>query len=286
MSSPNLKQMLDWNGSSGQSWLAHQARFDSMLAAHAVALIQAAAPQSGESVVDVGCGAGATSLALAAAVGPSGRVVGVDISQGLLQRARARAQEAHLPIDLVLADAGRHPFPPRVFDLLASRLGVMFFDDPVSAFGRLREALRPSGRLLFLSWRGASENEGASVPMQAALRTLSAPARVSPDAPGPFSLGDRERIARLLGEAGFTHIEITPFDAALLFGRGDTRDEALDDAVQMAFHLGPLRRLLTDQPEPVRHAVCRDVREAFASRLTRDGVVLSSGAWIVSAQRG
>jgi SAM-dependent methyltransferase len=286
MPSPNLKQIADWNGASGQSWLTHQKRFDTMLAAHAKALMLAAAPQAGETVLDIGCGAGATSLAMANAVGSAGRVVGIDISQALLQRARVRAGEAGLPADFLWADAGRHPFPPRTFDLLVSRLGVMFFDEPVSAFAHLREALRPAGRLLFLAWRSAAENEGASLPMGAALRTLPPPAPASPDAPGPFSFGDRERVARLLRDAGFIRIEIAPLDAALRFGRGNTPDEALDDAVQMAFHLGPLRRLLDDKPEQVRQAVCRDVREAFASRLTRDGVVLSSAAWLVSARPG
>ncbi len=286
MPSPNLKQILDWNGSSGHSWLAHQARFDCMLEAHAEALMRAVAPQCAEAVLDIGCGTGAVSLALASTVGRNGSVVGADVSQILLQRAQARALESGLAISFVRADAGRHPFQPQAFDVLTSRLGVMFFDDPVSAFVQLRKSLRPSGRVVFLCWRSAAENEGASLPMRAALRTLAPPAALSADAPGPFSFGDPEHLTRLLREAGYEHVKITPFDAPLLFGQGRTDDEALDDGVQMAFHLGPLRRLLADQPEPIRQAVCHDVREALASRLISRKVVLSSAAWIVRAQPG
>lgn len=284
MASTNQKQSMDWNGKSGQSWLAHQERFDRMLSAHGAALLLAAAAQPGEAILDIGCGCGATSMSLAPLVGNAGSVVGVDLSRMLLDRATTRAREAGVRMDFVRADAGRHPFASQSFDLLVSRLGVMFFDDPVSAFGQLRHALRPTGRLVFLSWRSAAENEGAFLPMRAALRSMSSPVPLSPDAPGPFSFGKQDRVARLLREAGFDHIEITPFNAPLQFGQGDTAGSALDDAVEMAFHLGPLRRLLTDQTESVRTAVCHDVRDVFSSRVTAEGVMLASAAWIVTAR--
>lgn len=286
MTPTNDRQIAEWNGVSGQNWLQHQMRFDAMLAEHAEALLDVASPGVDEAVLDVGCGSGGTTLAVARAVGSAGRVTGIDVSRPLLQRARVRALEMGVAADFVWADASRHPFSPGTFDLLVSRLGVMFFDHPVAAFTRLREALRAGGRCVFLAWRSAAENEGAALPLRAALHALAPPAPASPDAPGPFSFGDRNRLERRLLDAGFAEVRIVPFDAPLLFGMGGTEEEALDDAVQMAFHLGPLRRLLGEQPETVRERVCRDVREAFRAKLSGDGVMLSSAAWIVSARAG
>lgn len=284
MTSINERQIADWNGVSGRNWLTHQARFDAMLAGHTRALLDAALPAKGEAVLDVGCGTGSTSLAVASAVGRTGQLVGIDVSQQLLRRAHARASHAGVPSDFVWADASRHPFQPNSFDLLISRLGVMFFDDPVAAFSRLRQSLRPGGRGVFLAWRSAAENEGAALPMRTALQTVAPPAPVSPDAPGPFSFGNRDKLDRRLREAGFDEIAITPFDAPLLFGVGVTEDEALDDAVQMSFHLGPLRRLVGNEPEAVRDEVCRNLREAFRAKLSGGAVVLASAAWIVSVR--
>lgn len=257
-----------------------------MLWAHTAVLVHAASPRPGEAILDVGCGAGGTVLAIAEAVARAQRLVGIDVSGPLLQRASSRASRAGVRAAFVWADAGRHPFLSPTFDLLVSRLGVMFFDDPVAAFGRLRETLRPGGRLVCLAWRSAGENEGASLPLRAARRILPLLAPASPDAPGPFSFGDRNTMEQRLRDAGFVEIRVEPFDAPLLFGVGRTEDDALDDAVQMAFHLRPLRRLLGDEPESVRRAVRQDVRDAFAARLTREGVLLSSAAWIVSARVG
>jgi len=286
MAPANERQIAEWNGVSGRNWLTHQARFDAMLAAHTEALIDAASPRTGEAVLDVGCGSGGATLAIAKAGGRRGRLIGIDVSHPLLQLACARASRAGVQADFVWADASRHPFLPGTFDLLVSRLGVMFFDHPIAAFARLRETLRAGGRCVFLAWRSAAENEGVALPAHAALHTLAPPAPTPPEAPGPFSFGDRNKLESRLRDAGFGEIHIAPFDAPLRFGIGATEDEALDDAVQMAFHLGPLRRLLGDQPEEIREVVCRDVRNAFKAKLSGGSVVLASAAWIVSAYAG
>ena len=114
-------------------------------------------PYPGERVIDVGCGSGATTIAFGRKVAPSGHVFGIDVSNPMLERARASAPK-DLPIDFVLADATVYPFDPQSFDLLASRFGVMFFADPVLSFANMRKALRPSGRLAFACWREPREN--------------------------------------------------------------------------------------------------------------------------------
>lgn len=145
MSAP---QTHEWNGKSGETWRDNQERLDRMLESYGEAALAAGAPAPGERVLDVGCGAGVTSLALAARVGPTGRVLGVDISEALVTRARERIPpSAQLAFEL--GDAGQMSLAPVSFDLLFSRFGVMFFDDPPAAFAHLRAALKQGGRIAF-----------------------------------------------------------------------------------------------------------------------------------------
>ena len=133
----------DWSGRSGEIWRDNQARLDRMLAPCGTAAITAAAPAVGERVLDIGCGSGASSLELAMHVGPSGRVLGLDISEPLLSRARERVREhvsPDVPITFQLGDASRDPLPEGSFDLLFSRFGVMFFTDPIAAFSHAPRA--------------------------------------------------------------------------------------------------------------------------------------------------
>ena len=146
MPEQNAYQVADWNGQSGERWVANQARLDAMVAVFGQAAIEAVAPATGECVLDVGCGAGASSLALAARVGPRGQVLGVDISEALIDRARALAPQ-DTPALFRVADASSAELPEGAFDILFSRFGVMFFDDPTGAFAHLRRALRPGGSL-------------------------------------------------------------------------------------------------------------------------------------------
>ncbi|MEK1876238.1 MAG: methyltransferase domain-containing protein, partial [Rhizobium altiplani] len=127
MTGENVSQVADWKGQSGERWVAYQARLDAMMAVFGLAAINAAAPVMGERVLDVGCGAGASSLDLAARVGAGGHVLGVDISEALIARARALAPQ-DTPAQFQMADASSTEFPEGAFDILFSRFGVMFFD--------------------------------------------------------------------------------------------------------------------------------------------------------------
>src|SRR3954454_17539508 len=219
MAEQNAYQVADCNGQSGERWVANQARLDAMLAAFGQAAIETAAPATGERVLDVGCGAGASSLALAARVGAGGQVLGVDISEPLISRARALAPQ-NTPALFQVADAGSVELAEGAFDILFSRFGVMFFDDPTGAFAHMRRALRPGGRVAFVCWRGAAENDWVRLPMGAIKGIVPPTAPPDPEAPGPFSFGDQGRVARILTAAGFTDIAIAPFDASIPFGEG------------------------------------------------------------------
>ncbi|MGN6651760.1 class I SAM-dependent methyltransferase [Trinickia sp.] len=283
MGEQNAYQVADWNGQSGERWVANQARLDAMVAVFGEAAIEAAAPMTGERVLDVGCGAGASSRALAARVGAGGQVLGVDISEPLIGRARALAPQ-DTPVVFQVADASSAELPEGAFDILFSRFGVMFFDDPTAAFAHMRRALRPGGRIAFVCWRSAAENDWVRLPMGALKGILPPSAPPAPEAPGPFSFGDRGRVSRILTAAGFTDIAIAPFDASVPFGEGGTRDAAIDDAVTMTLEVGPLSRALADQPDDIRARASAAVRAAFAGLPGERSVMIDGAAWIVMAR--
>ncbi|CAG2160422.1 class I SAM-dependent methyltransferase [Cupriavidus numazuensis] len=284
MTEQNAYQVADWNGQSGERWVANQARLDAMVAVFGEAAIEAAAPAMGERVLDVGCGAGASTLALAARVGAGGQVLGVDISEPLIGRARALAPQ-DTPVRFQVGDASCAELPEGAFDILFSRFGVMFFDDPTAAFAHMRRALRPGGRVAFVCWRGAAENDWVRLPMGALKGILPPSAPPDPEAPGPFSFGDRGRVARILTAAGFTDIAISPFDASVPFGEGGTRDAAIDDAVKMTLEVGPLSRVLADQPDDIRARASAAVLAAFAGLPGERSVMIDGAAWIVMARK-
>lgn len=273
----------DWNGDSGERWVENQVRLDRMLAPYGDALRLAAAATPGERVLDVGCGAGATTLDLAAQVAPDGRVTGVDISQALIHRARELAGEQGPPVKFLLADAATRRFDP-IHDLIVSRFGVMFFDQPEAAFRNLRTALKPDGRLAFVCWRGPQENDWTKLPMTAIRDIVPPPPAPNPEAPGPLSFGDPARVERILTEAGFSSIRIAAVDHPVLFGVGDDPDAAVEDAVANAVKVGPLERALKDQPDDIRARALTAARAAYRDRLTPDGVLIDGAAWVVTAR--
>lgn len=283
MAEQNADMAASWNGQSGERWVANQARLDAVVAAFGQAAIEAAAPAKGERVVDVGCGAGASSLALAARVGPGGQVLGVDISEPLIGLARALAPQDTSALFQV-ADASSAELPEGAFDILFSRFGVMFFDDPTEAFAHMRRALRPGGRVIFVCWRGAAENDWVHLPMGAIKGILPPIAPPDPEAPGPFSFGDRGRVSRILTAAGFTDVAIAPFDASVPFGEGETQNAAIDDAVRMALEVGPLSRVLADQPDNIRARASAATRAIFAGLPGERSVMINGAAWIVMAR--
>jgi SAM-dependent methyltransferase len=270
-------QASDWNGRNGDQWVAHQASLDQMLAPFGAAAIAVAAPQPGDHILDIGCGAGDSSLHIANLVDHSGSVMGLDISAALIERAGERARSSGSSALFQLADAARAPLPVATYDCLFSRFGVMFFDDPVAAFGHMRSALKPDGRLVFVCWRTAAENDWVSLPMGAIKGIAPPTAPPHANAPGPFSFGDGGRVRQILSTAGFGDITLTPFDHAIPFAPD------VAGAVRRACDVGPLERALLGQPDAVRAQAMQAVGDAFAGRLTAEGVVINGAAWIVTA---
>jgi ubiquinone/menaquinone biosynthesis C-methylase UbiE len=249
-----------------------------VLAPVADILIDRARASAGERIVDVGCGAGATTMAFAQKVGPAGHVLGIDISGPMLARAKQLVPPG-LRIDFALADATVHPFEPASFDLLASRFGVMFFAEPARSFANLHRALRPSGRLAFACWRDPRENPFFMAPLQAVYKHAPRLPQLGPEDPGPFSFASEARVQRILSEAGFSGVAMEPCDLVLdiAVGRG------LDAAVEGALEIGPAARALAEQPPEVVAAAARSIREALAAYASGQTVPLPASIWIVTA---
>lgn len=243
------------------------------------ALQERLAPTTGERVLDVGCGCGSTTLDLSAAVGPTGRVTGIDTSASMLAVARDAAVDAGLAnVDFVEGDAGAHLYEPNAYDVISSRLGTMFFDEPEAAFTNLHRALRPGGRLGFVAWRALEENAWTTEPRDAAAAIVPLPPAPDPDGPGPFSLAEAQRISSVLTHANLVDVTIEAFDRDLLIGRGD-----VDEAIDFYLRLLPTGYLMF---EPDHHLLDRlrvTLRTVLEGHRRDDSIWLASASWLVLA---
>ena len=274
----NADQAAYWNGPGGQHWTDRQEIQDAILAPVSEALIARAGIAPGESIVDIGCGCGGTTLALAAQIGASGHALGLDISSPMLARAQERTPLG-APVQWVAADATVYPFERGGADLLFSRFGVMFFADPALSFANMRGALRSGGRLAFACWREPRHNPWLMLPLQAAYQHAPRLPELGPEDPGPFSFASQERVNRVLSKAGFSAIAMQPVDLLLDIAVG----AGLDAAVEGALEIGPASRALQDQSPEVRSAAAGAIRAALAPHLKGESVPLGAATWIVTA---
>ena len=282
MSTPNEKMAAYWNREAGPRWVQLQEKLDESIREIGLAAIEAGSPAEGESVLDVGCGCGATLLELARRVGPGGRVHGLDISEPMLARARERVEaEGHGHVELTRADAQVHALDG-TFDLAFSRFGVMFFEDPVAGFGNLRTAVRSGGRLTFVCWREREKNPWMWIGLKAAAEFVELPPPPEdPHAPGPFGLHDAERLARILEEAGWADAELRDLDTTMKVGGGGPLERAVEHAMQM----GPMPGALAEVDEATRERVREAIHAALKEHQGPEGVILPAAARIVTARR-
>jgi SAM-dependent methyltransferase len=272
----NVEQIEYWNGAMGEKWARSQEALDVSLERITQSLLPWASPLPGERVLDIGCGCGATTLMLAGAVAPSGSVMGVDISRPMLAAARSSAETAGLPVEYAEADAAVHAFEPE-FNLVFSRFGVMFFDDPIAAFANIRRAVAPGGRLAFVCWRAMQGNHWVSTPLASAIDLLTPEDPGDPHDPGPFAFADKARIEQILSSAGFCDIRIEPLDSVTITG------STVQEAVAQSLEIGPLARRAAGLEESVRDVIRERVAAAIAPFAGPDGVALPAACWLVGA---
>jgi SAM-dependent methyltransferase len=265
-----------WNGLSGRAWVETQELIDQMFKPIEDLLVEAVSTGSGGRVLDVGCGTGGTTLAVARLLGSKGRCIGIDISDPMIDAARARAERDGTPAGFVRANAQIHAFEPASFDMIISRFGVMFFDDPVRAFANLRRAARDDSEFRFVAWRGPEENPFMTTAERAAAPLLpNIPAR-RPDAPGQFAFADRRRVYTILEDSGWAGIDIRPIDVACTLPE--------KELLRSLTRLGPLGRVLHEADDRTRAQVIETVLAAFDAYVHGAEVRFTAACWMVAAR--
>lgn len=267
-----------WNGEAGQKWVDQSDHLDAMLAPFANEVLKAAKIQTGERALDIGCGAGALTLAATVQSGNQAGAIGVDVSAPLLDLARTRAAEAGSSARFDLGDASDYSASESL-DLVISRFGVMFFEQPAAAFANIRAQIQPGGRMVFICWQALSSNDWAFAPLQAVLPLLKeTPPMPDPTAPGPFAFADKDRVAGLLNDAGWQNVSINPFTTQMMLP-GDN----VATSTNFLLKLGATSRLIEEQgidPQRVEAAVM----ERLNQNLQSDGrVAMKAACWLVRA---
>jgi SAM-dependent methyltransferase len=275
---PNQDQSTLWNEASGHAWVEMQATLDRMLAPFETLLIEQGLDDQTRRVLDVGCGSGSTTFAAARRLGKQqGSAVGIDISAPLLEVANQRARRESVGnAAFVNADAQTHAFEPQQFDAVISRFGVMFFDDPVAAFTNIRRAARSDARLSFVAWRSRADNPFMTAAARAAAPLLPSLPTPDPNAPGQFALADPDRVRRILGESGWSRIDLRPIDVPTSVPK--------QDLFVYVTKMGPVGAALREADAPTRERVTAAVRAGFEPFIQNDEARFKSACWLVTAR--
>ncbi|WP_030953387.1 class I SAM-dependent methyltransferase [Streptomyces sp. NRRL S-481] len=268
------EQAARWNGRAGHAWVDLQPVLDEMFRPFEQLLVESVATERAGRVLDVGCGTGGITRAVARR---AGHCVGVDISGPMIDAARAWSEMEGVPASFVCADAQEHAFEPGAFDAVISRFGVMFFNDPVRAFANLRRAVRDEASLRFVVWRDPGENPFMTTAERAARPFLPELPVRRPDEPGQFAFADPDRIRGILSESGWTDIGIRPVDVVCTLPE--------KELVRYITRLGPLGMFLPEVgDEQTRARVVDTVRAAFDPFVEGPDVRFTAACWTVGAR--
>ncbi len=282
---PNDMQRTAWTEVSGPRWVAQRNMYDRMLAPFQAVVVEALNLQSTESVLDVGCGYGTTTLAVAERVAHDAAVVhGVDISPAMIDHARERARDLR-HVSFAVADAQTDPLRPVVgnpgFGAMVSRFGVMFFDDPTIAFANIAGAMRPGGRMAFVCWQAVALNPFFAMGRHIRALVADPPPLADPTAPGPVAFADPDRTTGQLQAAGWENLSFRSITPTIGFDLADD-DDGLDNAVSLVAgsDAGSLAaRFLSPSQQD---AAFTAVRDDLASYMVDGAIAVPSAAWIVT----
>jgi len=271
----------EWAGEMGRQWAKSLDAMDRQLAPVGATGLAALDPRPGERILDLGCGGGATTGAIARAVGPTGQATGIDVSPDLLAIARARPENAGAVF--LEGDAGGWSFEPGSFDALFSRFGCMFFADPPAAYANLRRALKPGARVVLTVWRDIARNPWAGVPTAVGAELLGPAEPPPPGTPGPFAWADPALFGPILEGAGFTGLEWTEHPLSLEVGApGETGP--VERAVDMLTRMGPLARRLKGLPDATRAEAAARLASAMAPFVSDGWVRMPGVIWLIRAR--
>jgi SAM-dependent methyltransferase len=270
-----------WNTVAGPRWVAAPGFRERRNQESTALLLARLGVTGGENVLEIGCGTGALTVPLAAAVGDNGRLLAVDISEPMIGVARQRVEERGLHnVKLLLGDAQVFEFEPAAFDLATSRMGVMFFANPAAAFRNIGGALKPGGRLTFACWGPLTENRHWLISYDIALRHLGPPAPQPADAPSPLAFADPDYIHRVLAGAGFAEVTVERAHPTIIGG-------SPEEEAQQAMMMGPTARLIEEKTptELMRQTIAREIEAAFAAEASSGPIRLPATIFVVAARR-
>jgi ubiquinone/menaquinone biosynthesis C-methylase UbiE len=272
------EQAKRWNGVAGRAWVDAQQLLDQMFKPLEELLVEAVAAASRGRVLDVGCGTGSTTLAVARRLGLKGHCIGIDISDPMIAAARARAEREGVAAQFIRANAQVHAFEPESVDMIISRFGVMFFDDPVQAFANLLRAASPDAALRLIVWRSAADNPFMTTAERAAASILpNLPAR-RPDGPGQFAFADRERVSVILEKSGWAEIDLRPVDVDCILPEKELS--------RYLTRLGPVGMALQEADDSTRARVVETVRPAFDPYVHGTEARFTAACWMIGARAG
>jgi ubiquinone/menaquinone biosynthesis C-methylase UbiE len=272
----NADQIALWNDTAGRAWVDRQESLDRLFEPFEKLLVEAVAERKAQRVLDIGCGTGSTTLAVARLLDKSkGSAVGLDISEPMIALARQRAELASPPPRFICADAQTYAFEPASFDMIISRFGVMFFDDSVRAFTNLRRATARNAALHAIVWRGPADNPFMTAAERAAAPFLTEIPKRRADEPGQFAFADRDRVYSILEKSGWAEIDIQTLDVPCTLP-----EQELDDYLT---RLGPLARVLPQLDERKRTQIIENVRPAFAPYVDAANVRFTAACWRICA---
>ena len=275
----NSDQVRDWDGADGAHWAEHHTDYERLLGVFDDALLLAGRVRAGERCLDIGCGTGATTRALAARA-VQGSVLGLDVSGPMLEIVRASTNREDLSnVEFVQADAQVYPFTAGSFDVVVSRMGCMFFGDPEAAFTNIGRALRRGGRLALTVWQEPSAN-GWITAIDDAIEVVTGDAALevaaedpSAYSPGPFSLVDPTFCTSLLQRAGFVDVTLESLEIPLAFGTVDEAQTFVETWID------------GDLDEHGRAQAKDSLQRLLVDNDSSDGVRLPSATWLITAHR-
>jgi len=267
-----------WNSTAGRAWVDAQDQLDRLFKPLEDLLVEAVAAHAPREMLDVGCGTGGTTVAIARRLGTTASCTGVDISVPMIEAARARAERDAAPVAFIVADAQTHTFEAARFDAIVSRFGVMFFSDPVAAFANLRRGARDGARLQVIAWRGPADNPFMTTAERAAAPLLPNLPERKADAPGQFALANDRRVHAILDASGWSEVEIHPLDVVCAM--------PASELVTYVSRMGPVGTALQEADEATRARVVDVARQAFEPFVHGEEARFTAACWMVTARGG
>ena len=281
MEDKNIKQRQFWSGAGGDVWVNKQREMDIMLNPLGDRVIERLDLKSDAKIIDIGCGCGATTLEIAKKI-TQGEILGVDISEPMLDKATETAKEMSLSnISFEVKDVQVDVMPLNYFDIAFSRFGVMFFEDPFEAFKNIHSSLKEDGLLSFVCWQNASLNPWQSLSIQVIKEFLDLPAP-APKSPGPFAFEDKTYLEEILRESGFKGLETLDNQEDIVMFSGKSIREACEDYLT-------INPVVTEMLKNSKPELTEEILEALVIKFSNfhqnDGLLFPSATWIVTAKK-